>query len=188
MPSPVSVLRTGTMSSLEAFAKYLSYTCRKGGPKGHAARWAVEDSAIHRNMSSVLVTFSFMAGVLSHMAIFIRGDWDKHAPVLFYCFIVAPGILLCLSLAASSYHTAALLLQVWLYYLLSLCLSITVYRLYLHPLKRFPGTLLAKLSTLGWVKIAAVDRKWHLEVQKLHKTFGDFVRISMLLLFSRRLN
>lgn len=144
-----------------------------------------EGKAIYVAMHLAILGFGCLAGVLSHAAIFIRGEWDKHAPFLFHYFITAPGLLTCSCLTAGWYSTAILLVRIWLCYVSSICLSIAVYRLSLHPLKRFPGKLLAKLSTLRWIKAAAVDRKWHLEVQKMHNTYGDFVRISMFLLALR---
>lgn len=55
--------------------------------------------------------------------------------------------------------------------------SILVYRAFFHRLHRFPGPFAAKLSRFyrlfrDWNRLTA-----HLEDQKLHETYGDFVRV-----------
>ncbi|KAI1418336.1 cytochrome P450 [Hypoxylon sp. FL1857] len=129
-------------------------------------------------MALAILGVTCLAAVLSHTMLFIRGDWDKHAPVLFHCFITCPIAFISSSLIVGSCGIAVMLIQVWLCYIFSTYLSIIIYRLFLHPLRDFPGRVSARLSTLRWMKTAAVDRKWHLEVQKMHNTYGDFVRIN----------
>ncbi|KAI0836656.1 cytochrome P450 [Hypoxylon sp. FL0890] len=127
-------------------------------------------------MALTILGISCLAGVFSHTMLFIRGEWDKHAPSLFHCFITGPSVLIGSSLATGSYVVTYLLFKIWLCYVSTLCLSITIYRAFFHPLKGFPGRISARFSTLRWMKTAAVDREWHLEVQKMHTAYGDFVR------------
>lgn len=57
-----------------------------------------------------------------------------------------------------------------------LTLSISVYRLFFHRLRKFPGPFLARLSRFYAVSLAAKDVQYYLEVGKMHEKYGDFVR------------
>ncbi|KAJ6466548.1 cytochrome P450 [Mycena vitilis] len=62
-------------------------------------------------------------------------------------------------------------------YLSSLVISLVFYRLSpLHPLAKYPGPLLCKISKL-WFTAAAMDGKQHLYYAELHQRYGDAVRI-----------
>lgn len=54
--------------------------------------------------------------------------------------------------------------------------SIAVYRLFFHPLRKFPGPLGAKLSRFYTVKLAAKNCQYNVEVAKMHEKYGDFIR------------
>lgn len=58
--------------------------------------------------------------------------------------------------------------------------SIAIYRLYFHRLHRFPGPWGAKLSRLWALRVAVKNVRFGFEVEKLHKQYGDFVRIGMV--------
>jgi cytochrome P450 len=49
------------------------------------------------------------------------------------------------------------------------------YRLYLHPLAKYPGPFLAKISSL-YSAYHGYRRDIHLDVQACHEKYGDFVR------------
>ncbi|KAH7053258.1 cytochrome P450 [Macrophomina phaseolina] len=55
--------------------------------------------------------------------------------------------------------------------------SLLVYRLYFHRLRKFPGPKLAALSQFYAMSLAAKDMKLCQEVQKLHQQYGDIIRI-----------
>ena len=57
-----------------------------------------------------------------------------------------------------------------------LTLSIAVYRLFFHRLRKFPGPLGAKLSRFYTVKLAAKNVQYNVEVAKMHEKYGDFIR------------
>ncbi|KAL1980004.1 hypothetical protein VTN96DRAFT_4826 [Rasamsonia emersonii] len=57
-----------------------------------------------------------------------------------------------------------------------LVLSIGVYRLFFHRLRRFPGPFAAKLSRFYAMAKAAEKVQYHVEVAKMHDKYGDFVR------------
>ena len=45
-----------------------------------------------------------------------------------------------------------------------------------HPLARYPGPILAKVSK-GWHVCQSLDGKQHVYLRRLHDTYGDIVRI-----------
>jgi hypothetical protein len=61
-------------------------------------------------------------------------------------------------------------------YLLALCSSIVAYRLSpFHPLARFPGPLLARVSRF-WALKQCLGRKQHVVSHELFARYGDVVR------------
>lgn len=120
-------------------------------------------------------------GVLTHVLVFIHGEWHMHATRV-------------LGLVVATFSTL-LMLDVWYYaeslfvafasvgllcgvFLASLCASIVIYRLFFHQLRQFPGPILAKASKL-WHVMHCQDSKNHLLMDRLHQEYGDFVRTGM---------
>ncbi|KAI0376530.1 putative benzoate 4-monooxygenase cytochrome P450 [Hypomontagnella monticulosa] len=54
--------------------------------------------------------------------------------------------------------------------------SMTIYRLFFHRLRRFPGPLNTKVSRFFSVMRAAKEVKYYKEVTKMHDEYGDFIR------------
>ncbi|CZR50296.1 uncharacterized protein PAC_00168 [Phialocephala subalpina] len=61
-------------------------------------------------------------------------------------------------------------------YLGVLGLSIVLYRVYLHPLRHYPGPKLSRITKIEWF-FRARDGHFYLHVNKLHKKYGDVVRV-----------
>jgi hypothetical protein len=61
-------------------------------------------------------------------------------------------------------------------FLAALGLSITFYRLLFHPLRKYPGPVLARLTKI-WFAFVCRDGKVFRVIQALHKQYGDVVRI-----------
>lgn len=57
-----------------------------------------------------------------------------------------------------------------------LLLSISVYRLFFHRLRNFPGPLGSKLTRFYDAYLAAKDVQYNVEIQRLHAQHGDFIR------------
>ncbi|KAF2142309.1 uncharacterized protein K452DRAFT_226565 [Aplosporella prunicola CBS 121167] len=55
--------------------------------------------------------------------------------------------------------------------------SISLYRLFSHQLRRFPGPILARLSRFYAMRLASKRKQLYVEVQELHRQHGDFVRV-----------
>ncbi|KAI1128601.1 cytochrome P450 [Nemania abortiva] len=56
------------------------------------------------------------------------------------------------------------------------CLALASYRLLLHPLSKYPGPSLAKL-TQAYAGFYAIKKRLHIEVYQFHKRYGPVVRV-----------
>lgn len=65
----------------------------------------------------------------------------------------------------------------WLGFLIGLFTSITVYRLFLHRCKAYPGPLAAKISRIYATYLTAGDTQFYQILGKLHEKYGDYVRV-----------
>lgn len=63
--------------------------------------------------------------------------------------------------------------------------STLIYRVFFHRLHRFPGPFLAKVSRFHALRIAAATLQSHVEADKAHEKYGDFVRVGMSAVGSR---
>lgn len=128
--------------------------------------------------AQIIVTFGTL-GVLSHLSI-LTSEIDSAAGSLLV------GLLLSwVALAASFMRILGVYFVVaiansslaCLSFLTGLGASTVIYRLFFHRLRHFPGPWGAKVSRLYTVWISKRSGfKYHLELEKLHVEFGDFVR------------
>lgn len=58
-----------------------------------------------------------------------------------------------------------------------LAFSLSVYRLYVHPLRKVPGPFLARISEL-WRSFHYFRGTWFDDILELHRKYGPVVRIS----------
>ena len=122
------------------------------------------------------------AGVLIHNVAFIHGEWHLHAIKVLKFHAVAYTVLILLEATynTSSWLTAtAVGSQLFGMYTLCLLGSISVYRVFFHRLRSFPGPVLASVSKF-WHVAHCLDSKGHLVLERLHHQYGDFVRIGMV--------
>jgi hypothetical protein len=68
-------------------------------------------------------------------------------------------------------------------YFLELLGSIRLYRAFFHPLRNSSGPPLAKLSPLWSAREIARNYRFHVMIDEMHRTYGEFVRIRMPFLF-----
>jgi hypothetical protein len=93
--------------------------------------------------------------------------------------VLIPGLLSSLFLGSHSITWAAL--TTFSTYLITLSASVVVYRLSpFHPLSKYPGPILAKITKL-WSLKAALGQKQHLLYKELHDRYGDVVRVGEVL-------
>lgn len=121
------------------------------------------------------------AGILSHVAYFIRGEHHVNGPLLL-CIYVALAIVIFFwqstsggSNLSAAFQWSAAIITV---YVVSLFGSMITYRCLLHPLRSFPGPFGARVTKF-WHAYHIWDSKNHLLLHRLHQEYGDFVRTGM---------
>lgn len=124
-----------------------------------------------------------LAGGTSHLAFFIRGEWDGASSTLAAYYMAIEALALVIISRELELGTWAILSRFFALnfgYFLGLFSSILIYRAFFHPLRSFPGPPLAKLSTLWSIKETVPDFRFHVTVDEAHRSYGDFVRIRKL--------
>lgn len=136
------------------------------------------------NSLTLFATAAFF-GVVAHQILFKRVEVDTHPLIIFVSFLGAPTLVSCLLRSYSTrYVENATSMGVFLVgcFLLSLWISILVYRILFHPLKKFPGPFNAKISKIWALKQAAkTNLKWYQVDSDLHQKYGDYVRTGKIL-------
>ena len=124
------------------------------------------------------MTIAAATGLLAHNALFIRGTWHLQAPGIILSHLVL-AIALCYFLprdAASTFGAHALrCILICGSYLASLFTSMTIYRLFFHKLRNFPGPKIAAATKL-WHVLHCLTAKNYLLLNKIHERYGPFVR------------
>lgn len=126
------------------------------------------------------IALSAIIGFSAHQMVFIRGEWHMRAPLILYSHVVFTTIIFIARLNLHSSNLTEVMRDtsaVLLAYLGGLFGSITIYRLFFHRLRSFPGPVWAK-TTKFWhvVKCILTRSQNHIILDNLHKTYGDFVR------------
>lgn len=117
-------------------------------------------------------------GLLSHIFIFIEGEYHLLAPLLFRLYISLAALLLLIQTVVHAYNVRPAAIAsacVVGSYATALFGSMAIYRVFLHRLRRFPGPPLAKLSKL-WHVVMVMDAKQYLFLDGLRERYGDYVR------------
>jgi cytochrome P450 family 628 len=123
-----------------------------------------------------------VAGVLSHLLVFIHGEWDQFAHLVALAGILVDTALFLYFWFVEKLSWKASLRLVGLEsasYAAGLFGSIIVYRAFFHRLRKFPGPRIAGLTALWSFKETLFGFQWFLKLEQLHQTYGDFVHISM---------
>ncbi|KAK9777657.1 putative Tryprostatin B 6-hydroxylase [Seiridium cardinale] len=123
---------------------------------------------------SYLALYAALFGVVVHLSVFITGEWHLRVAGV----VTIHSLVLVLMAFWSSEPIPKALLPIFILfssYLLGLFGSITVYRLFFHRLRRFPGPRLAALTKL-WHVYQCRDSRNHMVLDALHKQYGTFVR------------
>lgn len=129
---------------------------------------------------------AFIVGVLAHVFLFRIGEWDLATLKLL-------GLLLFFAAEkfALTHYGDVLPIPTQLRPSVGLCgrailrgpllaglfSSMLVYRGFLHRLRRFPGPFLARFSGLYMTIRGGRKMETFREVQKLHETYGDVIRV-----------
>jgi len=119
-----------------------------------------------------------LLGVLAHHGVFIRGEWHLRAPAVVVTHIAAAALTwtaIAWKHPGEVYRSLGNATGLFGSYTVGLFGSITVYRLFFHRLRHFPGPRLAATTKL-WHVFQCRDSRNHLVLDSLHKQYGDFVR------------
>ncbi|KAI0534869.1 cytochrome P450 [Xylaria digitata] len=129
------------------------------------------EASTHLSLGAALL------GVLSHLIIFIRGEWHMRVPALItgYSFLIIALLYaeycrindLNSAIRVTSHAISS--------YIVSLFSSIIVYRKCFHRLRHFPGPPLAAITKL-WHVQKGLDGKNHLLIEDLFKRYGPIIR------------
>jgi tryprostatin B 6-hydroxylase len=120
-----------------------------------------------------------IAGVLSYVTYFARGE--HHLYVVLYVEVFVAALLTAFIIfvyTQGDTFLPALKKIAWIacFYLSGLYSSVTLYRLILHPLNNFPGSLSARISTF-WLSWQLRRGDAFRQLKTLHDRYGAFVRI-----------
>ncbi|EED15645.1 cytochrome P450, putative [Talaromyces stipitatus ATCC 10500] len=119
---------------------------------------------------------SAATGVALHHLLFRQGEWDSSAPTLLSSYVVIFAGLNVLKLGAPEFQNLNTY-YVLACHLLGLFSSIIVYRMLFHRLRKFPGPVLAGITS--WYANCLSAKKLHKfeEIGRLHRQYGDYVRV-----------
>ena len=123
---------------------------------------------------------SLVAGVTSHHLIFRRFEVDGYAWQLLFIFLGSSAVLIIAHIRIGGYSLILAICRALLVsnaYNAGVVVSSLTYRAFFHPLNRFPGPFMAKLSRFYAMRNAAKSLKAFEDIQRLHETYGDIVRV-----------
>lgn len=119
------------------------------------------------------------SGVTTHLLLYRHGEWDLQAPkiVISYAALLFAALTVehmnVLEIAAPRQWAVGMLGC----HILGVYGSILIYRAFFHRLSQFPGPFPARLSNFYVTTLSAKNFHLYEETQKLHKQYGDYVRL-----------
>lgn len=124
---------------------------------------------------------ALLAGVTTHLGYFIRGEHHNHTSQIVKFYIALDVIIagVFIRTNAGDLKTGAIKAGVaTAAYLLGLFGSMAIYRLFLHPLRKFRGPFLARLSNLYHSSLLGNSDNYRV-IYNLHQRYGPIVRTGM---------
>ena len=125
------------------------------------------------------VTLLIVLGVATHVAVLRRIDSVEYGPKLALAVVFGPAtIFLGLYLLISSTFVQAIFqTTIWCSsYVFGILASMTIYRLFFHPLKSYPGPVFGKLIQWHYVWKIGAKKDQHRYLERLHEKYGEYVR------------
>ncbi|KAL2256849.1 hypothetical protein VTK26DRAFT_1031 [Humicola hyalothermophila] len=127
-------------------------------------------------LPSHITLVGIASGVLMHLAVFRRGEWDVASPSVFLCYftVAAAGTLA----SHLHFHVETPLIAIFFFFhAVGIFTSMLVYRAFFHRLSAFPGPFLARLSNFYITARSMKKLQLFAETEKLHAQYGDYVRV-----------
>jgi tryprostatin B 6-hydroxylase len=127
--------------------------------------------------------YAAAAGVPAHLGYFIHGERHEEAPAIILLSIITPTLLFWvqfLYLQQSFAASALFTLSISSTFAVALWTSMVIYRLFFHPLYKFPGPIGARVSKFyhSYHSLPRFDGfRW---LDRMHREYGDFVRTGQL--------
>lgn len=134
--------------------------------------------------TTLFPVYGAAAGFLSHWTYFIHGEHHVQAPILLRISLSLPVVVF-----GGLWHftnrdwvsAVGITVQLLGSYYAALWTSILTYRIFFHRLNKFPGPFMFKVSKLWHVFKLAPKSDNYLQLDELHKRYGDFVRTGKFL-------
>lgn len=129
--------------------------------------------------SHKLLALGGISGISAHILIYRHGEWDLHAPAIFmsYTSTLLSAMILEHAAAWTGAPYSIPLINTVLCHIAGIYVSMLMYRAFFHRLAEFPGPFLARLSNFYVTALSAKKMQLYNEVQKLHRQYGDYIRI-----------
>ncbi|KAI9735168.1 MAG: hypothetical protein M1834_001756 [Cirrosporium novae-zelandiae] len=127
------------------------------------------------------ITLPALCGILSHIFLWNRGEWDG----IFWAIALAVIVMHHLIILAQSWFGHGILdsnlrlLLLEAFYTASVLGSTVIYRIFFHPLRKFAGPVWAKIWV--WYRVKATLASGHrhaMVLHELHGKYGDIVRVA----------
>ncbi|KAF2650048.1 monooxygenase [Lophiostoma macrostomum CBS 122681] len=124
-------------------------------------------------------TFSLLLGTFAHVSLLKNFELDTWIPLFFVTSLASLTSLIfyhvhydALSPAATLFYTV----KEATCFLLGVFTSMTIYRLFFHRIRHFPGPILARVTRFYNLYLSGKNVKYYDELDKLHNQYGDFIR------------
>jgi hypothetical protein len=133
-----------------------------------------------QSSAQITAAVSLLAGAISHHLVFRPFEIDGYAWQLFFTHLITFFVLIIGNVYVAGYGVILALARALLIetaYNTGVVTSILVYRAFFHPLQRFPGPFMAKISRFYAMNNAAKQVQAYKDIQNLHKQYGDVVRV-----------
>lgn len=134
------------------------------------------------NMFFARLAIASLSGVGAHLLYFIRGEHHLAAPHIGVTYLILSAIAVLYTCIFEPHgdgrlHASFAGLALLIAHVLALWISIIIYRLFFHRLRRFPGPLSMRVSKLTHIYYLLRNKaKNHILLEELRKEYGDIVR------------
>jgi cytochrome P450 family 628 len=125
-------------------------------------------------------------GITSHLMYFIHmGMTPLPVPRLVFSALAAPLVLPFIASFSLRIDPIQAVVTAWIWwssYLIGLLASMVTYRLFFHPLRRFKGPFLSRISQFYHLSQIYPRVDHYRKIDELHREYGEFVRVGPNLL------